>query len=73
MTTLNSICLACEHLWITNNEICISQKGEQSIPSECLCYSCGKNQGNRKSCKKFSKADNDIILQRIHNFTKFTY
>lgn len=61
MTTKNSICMKCAHLYAYTIGVCYSG-GVYSLISHCM-YG-GKNAGNRKTCKCFEKAEERIIKER---------
>lgn len=65
MTHKNSICVRCKNLYSYNCFV-ISKNGAMSLISEC-CYG-GKNAGNRKTCKCFVPASDDVISRRIALF-----
>jgi len=60
MTTIDSVCIKCRklHIW----------SGCTSNGIRCLissCYYGGKNAGNRKSCKDFDIASDEVVAERI--------
>ena len=63
MTTINSICLKCRRLYADAYCCCTSSDGTKSLISTCM-YG-GKNAGNRKTCRDFEKAREDVIAERI--------
>lgn len=62
MTTINSLCIKCRNLY-AGSGCCISNNGVRSLISSCR-YG-GKNAGNRKSCKDFDVASDEVIAERI--------
>ena len=63
MTTINSICVKCKNLEAYTTGACVSN-GVRSLISRCILY-CGKNSGNRKTCKYFEIAHESVIAKRI--------
>lgn len=63
MTTIDSICVKCKNLYAYTNGACIDRRGHHLI-SHCVLY-CGKNSGNRKTCKYFETAEENVISRRI--------
>ena len=62
MTRIDSVCVKCENLIASESGVDISCN-IRSLISQCVFG--GKNAGNRKSCKKFKKASDEIIESRL--------
>lgn len=63
MTTKNSICIKCEHNYCSSNAVCETDSGRGLVAT---CLYGGKNAGNRKSCKRFEKAPDNRIAERLN-------
>jgi len=68
MTYKESICVSCVNLDATCAAVCIND-GKPNLISEC--YYGGKNAGNRKTCKKYRKASDSVIIKRMALLTKY--
>lgn len=62
MTTKESICIKCNCLAYAD-AACCTENGKRSLISSCDWG--GRNAGNRKTCKNFEKADDDMIKHRL--------
>jgi hypothetical protein len=62
MTRANDICVRCKNLDATTSVVCTSG-GERHLIS--FCVKGGKNAGQRKSCRKFEKANEETIEKRL--------
>ena len=64
MTAIEHICVKCETLHHCHDSWCIDNRGKRYLISYCL--KGGKNAGNRKTCKRFKQASDDIITDRLN-------
>ena len=66
MTHKDSICISCRFLNAYTNAIVFTGKG-RSLISEC--HYGGINAGDRKNCKRFEKASEKTIKERLKCIT----
>ena len=62
MTTSKHICFTCENFY-TSLAMVSSKSGEPFLIGDCMFY-CGKNSGERKTCKLYHKAEEHQIQIR---------
>lgn len=62
----NSICIRCERLSVNLNCKIVAGGGHIKLLSDC--YLGGKNAGDRKSCKRYKPAPEDVVKRRLDTF-----
>lgn len=62
MTSKNSICFKCAYL-VSYSEGVLTFNGERYLGSYCS-RGGGRNVGNRKTCRRFVQATDEIIAKR---------
>lgn len=65
MTSKNSICVKCKHLYASTEGYCVTNNGNYLVST---CLFGGKNAGNRKKCKRFEEANKQTIQKRLNVF-----